>query len=77
MKLNVLGLHDLASWEQANVKLGHPETAVDEVLKPVISNAALFAADLYEAGLASKVTQYLKMMLTGSGAVRRTLEELV
>jgi len=59
------------------VKLGQPETATEEVLKPILSNPALFAVDLYEAGLAEKVMTYLKKMLTGPGAVRATLEELV
>jgi fructuronate reductase len=59
------------------VAFGKPETATEEVLKPILSNKALFAVDLYEAGLAEKVTDYLKRMLAGPGAVRRTLEELV
>lgn len=59
------------------VKLGEPETAAEEVLKPILSNPTLFAVDLYEAGLADKVTVYLKKMLVGPGAVRATLEELV
>ena len=61
----------------SGVMLGQPETASEEVLKPILSNPALFAVDLYEAGLAQKVTEYLKKMLTGPGAVRATLEELV
>ena len=59
------------------VAFGKPETATEEVLKPILSNKALFAVDLYEAGLAEKVKDYLKRMLAGPGAVRRTLEELV
>jgi fructuronate reductase len=59
------------------VKLGDPASASDEVLKPILSNPALFAVDLYEAGLAGKVTEYLKKMLTGPGAVRATLKEIV
>ena len=61
----------------SSAKLGYPETATEEILKPILSNPALFAVDLYEAGLADKVTAYLKKMLTGPGAVRATLEELV
>jgi len=60
-----------------SVKLGAPETATEEVLRPILSNKALFAVDLYETGLAGKVTDYLKRMLAGPGAVRKTLEELV
>ena len=59
------------------VKLGAPETATQEVLRPILSNPALFAVDLYEAGLAEKVTDYFKKLLAGPGAVRATLEELV
>ena len=61
----------------ASVTLGQPETATEAVLKPILSNPALFAVDLYEVGLADKVTDYLKRMLAGPGAVRKTLEELV
>lgn len=61
----------------APVKLGQPETATDAVLKPILSNKTLFAVDLYEVGLAEKVTHYFKMMLAGPGAVRKTLQELV
>ncbi len=63
--------------ELAAVKPGEPDTATDEVLRPILSNPSLFAVDLYEVGLAEKVTHYLKMMLSGPGAVRRTLQELV
>ena len=59
------------------MKLGEPESATAEVLQPILSNPALFAVDLYEAGLAEKVTGYLKKMLTGPGAVRATLKEIV
>lgn len=59
------------------LRLGQPETASEEVLKPILSNDAIFAVDLYEAGIASKVAEYLKQMLAGPGAVRKTLEELL
>lgn len=61
----------------ASVKLGQPETATEGMLRPILSNRAIFGADLYEAGLAGKVTEYLKQMLAGPGAVRATLEKLV
>jgi len=60
-----------------DVVFGKPETATDAVLRPILSNPALFAVSLYDAKLAEKVTAYFKMMLTGPGAVRKTLEELV
>ena len=61
----------------ASVKLGDPDSATEAVLQPILSNPTLFGVSLYEAGLAEKVTDYLKWMLAGPGAVRATLEELV
>ncbi|MGN0977631.1 MAG: mannitol dehydrogenase family protein [Faecousia sp.] len=64
-------------YQLASVELGKPETATEELLRPILSNKALFGVDLYEAGLAEKVTEDLKKLLAGPGAVRRTLEELL
>ena len=58
----------------ASVKLGQPETATREVLDPILSNKTLFAVDLCEIGLADKVTDMLRQMLAGPGAVRATLK---
>ncbi|MDR1134514.1 MAG: mannitol dehydrogenase family protein [Synergistaceae bacterium] len=44
-------------------------------LKTFLSNKALFAVDLAEAGLAGKVESYFVSMLKGAGAVRDTLEK--
>lgn len=59
----------------AGVTLGEPDSASDAVLAPVLSNPALFAVDLCEAGLAGKIGAMLREMLAGPGAVRRTLEK--
>ena len=59
----------------SGVKLGDPGSAPDEMLAPILSNPALFAVDLCEAGLASKIGGMLREMLAGSGAVRNTLEK--
>ena len=59
----------------AGVKLGEPDTASDGVLAPILSNPALFAVDLCEAGLAGKIGGMLREMLVGPGAVRKTLEK--
>jgi fructuronate reductase len=59
----------------ADLKLGEPETASESVLQPILSNPALFGVDLYEAGLADKVTCMLREMLAGPGAVRATLRK--
>jgi len=59
----------------ASVELGRPETASDEVLAPILSNAALFAVDLCQAGLSGKIGGMLREMLAGPGAVRDTLKK--
>lgn len=43
-------------------------------LKPILSNQELFGVDLYEIGLGSKIENYFKQMLSGIGAVQKTLE---
>lgn len=68
---------DTLQAQLAGVKLGQPETATEEVLKPILSNPSLFGVDLYAAGLAQKVMDDFRQMLAGPGAVRRTLEALV
>ncbi|MBD5133177.1 MAG: mannitol dehydrogenase family protein [Clostridiales bacterium] len=66
---------DTLQKQLSAVKPGDPASASDEVLAPVLSNKALFAVDLCEAGLAGKVTGMLREMLAGPGAVRATLEK--
>lgn len=46
-------------------------------LELVWSDASLFGVNLYEVGLAEKVEAFLKQMLAGKGAVRKTLHETV
>lgn len=55
----------------AGVRLGGSVPA--ETLRPVLSDAALFGVDLTETVLAERIREMLAMMLTGPGAVRRTL----
>jgi fructuronate reductase len=43
-------------------------------LKPILSNSAYFAVDLYDAGLGEKVEELFAKMVEGPGAVRKTLE---
>ena len=59
----------------ASVRPGEPETLTEDVLRPILSDPTLFGVDLYEAGLAEKVTGMLREELAGPGAVRRTLEK--
>ena len=61
----------------SGVKLGDPASATDETLAPILSNPALFAVDLCQAGLADKIGGMFREMLTGPGAVRTALEKYV
>ncbi len=58
----------------SGVKLGEPES-VNGKLDSILGNASIFGVSLYAAGLADKVTAYVKEMLAGRGAVRATLKK--
>ncbi len=53
-----------------------PDSLKDQ-LRPVLSNAALFGLDLYEAGIGEKIEELLREELGGKGAVRKTLKRLL
>ena len=53
----------------AGVKVGTPETCTDQ-LRPILSNAAIFGVDLYQAGAGRKTEAAFRAMLAGPGAVR-------
>ena len=56
------------------ITLGQPDS-VKGRLKGILSNPALFGADLYQAGLAERVEGLLAEELAGPGAVRATLKK--
>ena len=58
------------------LKLGEPDFDA-EGLRPLYENVTLFGINLYEAGVADKVTAYLRKLVAGPGAVRKTLHETV
>jgi len=60
----------------ANIKLGE-ENDVEEALRGVLSDKAIFGVDLYEVGLAERVCGYFKELTAGKGAVRATLKKYV
>ncbi len=60
----------------AGIKLGD-DVNVEEILKPVLENKAIFGVNLYEVGLADKVCGYFKEMIAGVGAIRTTLKKYV
>ena len=61
--------------QMEKIKMG--DTEVEEVIKPMMEDAQIFGINLYEAGLAGKVCDYFKELITGAGAVRRTLQKYV
>jgi fructuronate reductase len=56
------------------VKAGSPDSYSGQ-LRLFLSNTALFAVDMFEAGLGERVESLFVKMLAGKGAVRRTLTE--
>lgn len=59
-----------------NIKLSEVRD-FHEDLKPILSNATVFAVDLYEAGLGEIIEGYFKELVAGKGAVRATLKKYV
>ncbi|MGV9184201.1 mannitol dehydrogenase family protein [Arcanobacterium canis] len=59
-----------------NVHLGAALSADEthEILAPILSNAQIFAVDLYTTPLAKKVEVYFAELISAPGAVRRVLE---
>ncbi len=50
---------------------------IETVVKPILENEKIFGVNLYEVGMSDKVCNYLSRMLSGNGAVRKTLEEII
>lgn len=59
----------------AGIRLG--DTDVEETIRPLLTNRAIFGVDLYEADLAGLTVQYFKELIAGVGAVRATLKKYV
>lgn len=59
----------------AGIRLG--DTDVEETIRPLLTNRAIFGVDLYDAGLAGLTVQYFKELIAGVGAVRATLKKYV
>jgi fructuronate reductase len=59
----------------AGIKFG--DTDVEETIKPLLTNKAIFGVDLYEVGLAEITVQYFKELIAGPGAIRATLKKYV
>ena len=59
----------------ADIKLG--DTDVEETIKPLLTNKAIFGVDLYEVGLAELTVKYFTELIAAPGAVRETLKKYV
>jgi fructuronate reductase len=59
----------------AGIKLG--DTDVEDIIRPLLQNKAIFGVDLYEVGLAELVVKYFTELIAGPGAVRATLKNYV
>lgn len=68
-------LEDLRK-DLAKILFGHPET-VENNLRGILSNKRLFLVDLYEAGIGKRIEEIFKQLISGTGAVRSTLERYV
>ena len=64
-----------ASAVVADIKLGDSVTL--DKLRMLLEDSTIWGVDLFEAGLAQIVTDYFNRLITGTGAVRKTLHEVV
>jgi len=53
------------------------EADVESQIRPILENDKIFGVNLYEIGMADKVISYFEEMISGKGAVRKTLEKYV
>lgn len=60
----------------ADIKLGEVCDA-ETILKPILENAEIFGVNLYEVNMAQTVCGYFRELISGTGAVRRTLKKYV
>ncbi|GHV91513.1 mannitol dehydrogenase [Spirochaetia bacterium] len=69
-------LYESLSKTLAGISLGQ-KGPFHEKLRPILSNPALFAVNLYDAGLGEKVEAYFAELTAGPGAVAATLKKYV
>jgi fructuronate reductase len=58
----------------SNVKLADKKSVGDS-LKPILSNEEIFGINLYDMGMGEKIESYFNEMISGTGAVRSTLQK--
>lgn len=74
MELSPDPLLDTLTKYVSEIKLGTKESVKDN-LKPILANEEIFGVNLYEVGLGEKIEAYFNEMISGTGAVRTTLEK--
>lgn len=74
MELSPDPLLDTLKSYVSEIKLGNKESVGDS-LKLILSNEEIFGLDLYKVGLGEKIENYFNEMISGTGAVRLTLEK--
>mgnify|MGYP002310684034 FL=1 len=53
------------------------DTDVHDKLQPILSDASIFAVDLYSVSLGEKVEKMFVELIAGKGAIRSTLKKYV
>lgn len=66
---------EVLTAQMSNIKFGD-SNSVKNQLKPILSNSSLFGVDLYEAGIAEHIEELFAAMISGKGAIRKTLQAL-
>jgi len=74
MELSPDPLLDMLKSHVSKIKLSANESIGDS-LKPILSNEEIFGVNLYDIGLGEKIEGYFNEMISGTGAVRSTLEK--
>ncbi|WP_042354534.1 mannitol dehydrogenase family protein [Bacillus rubiinfantis] len=70
-------LEDLQQ-QLTDIELGVQDSQkVHEAVMPILANETIFGSNLYEAGIGEKIEKIFTEMLTGTGAVRKTLHHYV
>lgn len=60
--------------QMAGIVVGEPSSLKGQ-LKGILSNANIFAVDLYQAGIGEKIEEIFREEIEGPGAVRKTLKK--
>ena len=67
-----------AQTHVAEIKLGETDKEkVKNAVLPLLKDASIFGIDLEKVGLSDLVVDYFMRLITGEGAVRKTLEEVL